>query len=101
MKATSAWTFLGNHAHVLLFVARRPDARLREIAEAVGITERAVQRILAELEAEGYLSHVRQGRRNTYTVNSRRPLRHPIERHRTLAELIELAGPSRARARRP
>lgn len=92
-KAASAWTFLSNHAHVLLFIAREPTARVRDIADAVGITERAVQRIIGELEAEGYLRHEREGRRNVYAVDPRRPLRHPIERHRTVAALIDLVRP--------
>lgn len=86
----SAWTFLTNHAHVLLCIARDPAARVRDLAVQVGITERAVQRIITELEQAGYLSHVRDGRRNRYDVHAERPLRHPIERHRSVAELIAL-----------
>jgi DNA-binding transcriptional ArsR family regulator len=84
------WTFLTNHAHVLLCLSRDPEARLREVAELVGVTERAVQRIVAELEDAGYLSRAREGRRNHYRVRGDLPLRHPIERHRTVQSLISL-----------
>ena len=84
------WTFLTNHAHVLLCLARDPEARLREVAEQVGVTERAVQRIVTELEEAGYVSRAREGRRNHYVVRGELPLRHPIEQHRTVASLIEL-----------
>jgi hypothetical protein len=89
-NATSPWTFLSNHAHVLICVAADPDARMRDVAIRVGITERAVQRIVAELEAGGYLVVTRVGRRNTYEVNADRPLRHPVEGHRTVGHLVEL-----------
>lgn len=85
-----AWTFLTNHAHVLLCLARDPSARMRDIAAAVGITERAVQRIIAELEGDGYIERIRKGRRNTYQVHERLPLRHPIEQHRRISDLIRL-----------
>ena len=88
--AAPQWTFLTNHAHVLLCVAREPDARIRDIAERVGITDRAVQRIIAELEADGYLVHEKQGRRNSYRVRPQLPLRHPVERHKKVAVLLEL-----------
>lgn len=84
------WTFLTNHAHVLLCIARDPEARMREVANQVGITERAVQRIVAELEAAGYLVHERDGRRNRYEVRAAQPLRHPIEQHCRVAQLIKM-----------
>lgn len=84
------WTFLTNHAHVLLCIAREPDARMRDVAQLVGITERAVQRIVADLEEEGYIERIRQGRRNRYEVRTNLPLRHPIERHERVASLIAL-----------
>ncbi len=87
---SSGWTFFSNHAYVLFTVAADPQARLRDIAERVEITERAVQRILAELEAEGYVTITKEGRRNRYKVNPRRPLRRSIERHRTVKSLLEL-----------
>jgi hypothetical protein len=88
----SDWTFFTNHAHVLLCIAQDPAARMRDISERVGITERAVQRIVAELEADGYLQKVRDGRRNRYAVELRLPLRHPIEGHQTVSALIALVA---------
>lgn len=86
----SSWTFLTNHSHVLLCLAEDPEARMRDVAERVGITERAVQRIVSELEAAGYLVRSREGRRNRYEVKGDLPLRHPVEGHRNLDALIEL-----------
>ena len=85
-----SWTFLTNHAHVLLSVARDPTARVRDLAESVGITERAVQRILGELEEAGYLVRDRDGRRNVYKVKSTLPLRHPLEAHRSIEALLRM-----------
>lgn len=95
------WTFLSNHGHVLLAVARNPDATLREVAARVGIAERTVQRIVADLEAGQYLARVRTGRRNRYEVRPAFPLRHPIEAHRNLGSLIELMTDPRARNGEP
>jgi DNA-binding MarR family transcriptional regulator len=91
------WTFLTNHAHVLLCLARDPEARVRDVALAVGITERAVIRIVSELCEAGYLSIEKEGRRNRYQVRSDLPLRHPIEQHRTVSSLMALieANPRR------
>ena len=86
----SSWTFLTNHAHVLMCLEKNPSERIRELAEEVGITERAVQRIIVELEADGYLERIRNGRRNMYKVYSRKPLRHDIEKHRQVHDLIYL-----------
>lgn len=85
-----AWTFLSNHAHVLLLLAREPEIRLRDVAVRVGITERAVQRIVADLEEGRYLERERNGRRNRYRVHRERPLRHPIEAHRDIGTLLSL-----------
>lgn len=90
-NAVGTWTFLTNHAHVLLCLAAEPDARLRDVAGAVGITERAVQHIVADLEAAGVLVRTREGRRNRYALNSEAPLRHPVEAHRRVADLMALA----------
>jgi len=84
------WTFLSNYAHVLLCIAEQPEIRLRDVAERVGITERAVQRIVADLEEAGYLSRSREGRRNRYKVHANRPLRHSIEAHRDVGLLLDL-----------
>ena len=88
--ATPPWTFLSNHAHVLICIAADPEVRMRDVAARVGITERGVQRIVAELDAAGVLAVTRVGRRNTYAVDTKLPLRHPIEGHRTVADLIDL-----------
>ena len=85
-----AWTFLTNHAHVLLCIAKEPEARMRDVATLVGITERAVQRIVADLEEAGYVARIRHGRRNRYEVRDDLPLRHPIERHESVSSLIAL-----------
>ncbi|MBC7374058.1 MAG: MarR family transcriptional regulator [Frankiales bacterium] len=85
------WTFLTNHAHVLLVVRRDPQVRLRDIAAAVGITERAVQLIVSDLEAGGYLRRTRVGRRNTYEVTGG-PLRHPVEQGWAVDDLLAALG---------
>ncbi len=79
-----------NHAHVLTCVAHDPGIRLRDIAAAVGITERAAHRILTELVGEGYVLRERQGRRNRYEVNSELPLRHPLAEDREVGDLLRL-----------
>lgn len=89
----TTWTFLTNHAHVLLCVAENKDVRLRDVAETVGITERAAQRIVAELEEAGYLARVRDGRRNRYSLNSETPMRHPMDREHHIGELVALLTP--------
>lgn len=93
MSDAASWTFLTNHAHVLICLALDPEARMRDVAARVGITERAVQRIVADLDEAGYLAREREGRRNTYRVRPDLPLRHPIEAHRTVAALIRLGRP--------
>ena len=88
------WTFLTNHAHVLLCLVGDPELRLRDLAERVGITERATQRIVAELADGGYLERTRVGRRNVYTVHLGLPLRHPLERAHTVGELLGHIAPA-------
>ena len=83
-----AWTFLTNHGHVLVAVKEDPQARLTDLAARIGITERAVQLIVRDLERDGYLIRERSGRRNTYTVTSGRPLRHPAERNSSVDDLL-------------
>lgn len=92
----STWTFLTNHSHVLLCVWEDPEARVRDIATRVGITERAVQRILQELESDGYLARERVGRRNRYRVRADRPFRHPVEDHRPVSILLDLISKRKA-----
>jgi hypothetical protein len=98
--ADTPWTFLTNHGHVLVCLARTPGIRLRDVAAEVGITERAVQRIVADLEAGGYLTRHRTGRQNEYEIDHLKSLRHPIEAHQTVATLLALGEPRRAPARR-
>lgn len=89
----ASWTFLTNHTHVLLCLYRDPDQRLREVAQAVGITERMVQRIVAELVEGGYLTISKEGRCNRYNVLSTLRLRHPLEMQHTIGELLTLLSP--------
>lgn len=89
-RESPRWTFLTNHAHVLAVLHSDPEKVLREVALEVGITERAVQRIVQELEEGGFIERERVGRKNHYRVRADRPLRHPIEAHRTIGELLEL-----------
>ena len=83
-----SWTFLSNHAHVLLAISQDPQARQKDIAYAVGITIGAVQRIIHELEDAGYVKSEKVGRRNQYSVILDIPLRHPLESHHTVGDLI-------------
>jgi len=97
--AIPSWTFLTNHGHVLLCLAAEPEMRLRDVAVRVGITERAVQRIVAELAEGRYLERRRHGRRNRYEFRPALHLRHPVEGHRTIGELIDfVAAPPAATA---
>jgi len=91
-----SWTFLTNHAHVLLALHRDPDLRQRDIAGLVGITEGAVQRILNELEHTGYLSIERVGRRNHYEVKTGTQLRHPLDAGHTVGDVLESLRPERS-----
>ena len=86
------WTFLTNHAQVLLCLAETPDIRLRDVAERVGITERATQRILAELVAAGYVKTERVGRRNRYTVDRQHAMRHSAQLGHEIGALLEALG---------
>lgn len=84
----ASWTFLTNHAHVLVAISRNPELRQRDISELVGITQGAVQRILDDLEIGGYVQRERVGRRNRYQVNATGSLRHPLEQPHTIGELL-------------
>ncbi len=87
-----SWTFFTNHGHVLLCLAADPDMTVRELARRVGITERAAIRIIGELEAGGVLTRTREGRRNHYTINESAPLRHELEEHCAVGDLIRMVG---------
>lgn len=89
-RSTGRWTFLTNHARVLLGIARDPQARLRDVAATAGITERAAQAIVADLEAAGYITRTRVGRRNRYTIDPRRGFRHPAEADQRIEGLLAL-----------
>src|ERR1700751_936679 len=90
-----SWTFLTNHAQVFLCLADKPDIRLRDVADHVGITERATQRILADLIETGYVRTVRTGRRNRYTVDREHAMRHTAQIGHEIGALLEaLSGPS-------
>jgi len=87
---TPTWTFLSNHSHVLICLFENPEMRVRDVADNVGITERAVQKIIVDLEEGGILTREKEGRRNHYSISGNRPLRHPVESHRTVAQLLEM-----------
>jgi DNA-binding transcriptional ArsR family regulator len=91
-EAVPRWDFLTNHAHVLLCVAQDSGIRLRDIAVAVGITERSAHKVLSELVEEGYVLRERHGRRNRYKVKPELPLRHPLVREREVGELLDALG---------
>jgi Mn-dependent DtxR family transcriptional regulator len=82
------WTFLSNYAHVLVCIAQNPDVRLRDVAERVGITERTAVRLVSQLDEAGIVVRVKDGRRNSYLINVNKPLRHPIEAHCSIGELL-------------
>ncbi|MGA9573870.1 MAG: helix-turn-helix domain-containing protein [Lysobacterales bacterium] len=86
------WSFFSNNAHVLVCLNHKPQPTLREIAVQVGITERAVQRILSKLITTGVVDVSKEGRRNRYKLNLDQPLRHPLESHKTIGEVLRLIG---------
>jgi DNA-binding Lrp family transcriptional regulator len=87
---SGTWAFLTNHAHVLVCIARDPQSRARDIAEQIGITERAAQRILADLIADGYVKRTKVGRRNHYTIDLGGHLRHPMFRDLSVGPLLKV-----------
>lgn len=90
----STWTFLTNHTHVLICLTRDPRLRLRDLAEQIGITERAVQGIVTDLETAGCLTRHREGRRNRYDIVFDRPMRHRVERHHVIGDLLDVMVPT-------
>lgn len=86
------WTFLTNHTHVLIVLHAHPDMVLREVASHVGITGRAVQRIIVDLEGGGFIQREKIGRRNRYMVLTDQPLRHPLEAHRDIGDLLDMVA---------
>lgn len=93
----STWHFLTNHSHVLLCISEDPDITVRDLAQQVGITERAVMRIIGELDEAGILERTREGRRNHYTIHGSLHLRHPVESHCTVDDLIRMFQQTLAR----
>ncbi|MDH3531912.1 MAG: helix-turn-helix domain-containing protein [Gammaproteobacteria bacterium] len=92
------WTFFSNYAHVLVCLAENPSARLREVADRVGITERSAQRLITHLDEAGILTRVKHGRRNSYYIDTTAHLRHPIEEQSTVGELLKIIlSPARVR----
>jgi predicted transcriptional regulator len=89
-RGTKAWHFVTSHTQVLLCIARDPDVRMKEIAETVGITERAAQRIVGDLVESGYLQRERVGRRNRYVIDETMMMRHPSQWNHEVGELLEL-----------
>jgi predicted ArsR family transcriptional regulator len=86
------WTFLTNHAVVLVYLARHPKITARELASSIGITERAVRKIIADLEAEGYISKAKEGRGVRYSINSQLPLRHRTQKDKSVEGLLFTLG---------
>lgn len=84
------WTFITNHGHVLVCLSQDPDMRVRDIANRVGITERAVRSIISDLAEGGYIRVTKVGRRNSYRVLRRPRLRHPVEQHQSIGSFLDL-----------
>lgn len=84
------WTFLTNHFHIIVSLSRDPYSRIRDLSDEVGITQRAVQRILAELVEDKVLKVRKDGRRNHYTINRRKRLRHPLENQHSIGDLLDI-----------
>jgi DNA-binding MarR family transcriptional regulator len=89
-RSSASWGFLTNHAQVLVCIAQDPGLRLRDIADRVGITERAAHRIVTELDNAGYISRERTGRRNVYTVNAHFPIPDPVAGEQSVGALLEI-----------
>lgn len=100
IEHSRTWTFLTNHARVLILIAEAPSIRLRDIAARIGITERAAQRIVGDLEADGYLSHEKEGRRNRYSIHPDAHLRHPLEHEIEIGQLVEFVSSRGSSAKR-
>ncbi|MDC0302684.1 winged helix-turn-helix domain-containing protein [bacterium] len=89
-SSTPHWTFLTNHFHIIVSLSRDPYSRIRDLSDEVGITQRAVQRILAELVDDKVLKVRKEGRRNHYTINRRKRLRHPLENQHNIGDLLDI-----------
>jgi predicted transcriptional regulator len=89
----SDWAFLSKHSYALLCIARDPDSRLRDVADTLGITERAAYSLVKQLVEGGYLKKTKRGSRNRYEVQREAPMRHPLVRHETIGHLLDAVGP--------
>jgi predicted transcriptional regulator len=98
VRASHDWTFLPNHGHVLVALPRSPEATMREQAQQVGITERAVQLLVRDLERAGYVQITRVGRQNKYTMATELPLRHPLEQDTPIGDFLDLLSKAEAPA---
>lgn len=96
-ESAPGWTFLTNHSHVLLVIWQSPDVRVRQIAQKVGITERAVMRIIRELDDAGFIRIEKAGRQNRYTVVEEMPLRHTLEDSHSVGELLKALSSNEAK----
>ncbi len=96
----ASWTFFTNHGHVLVCLATDPELRTRDIADLVGITERSTQGIITDLVDAGYVTRIKEGRRNRYVVHADEPLRHPLERDHSVGELLVTLGKLPKKSRR-
>ena len=94
------WSFLTNHARAILYIAGHPDARLRDLALALDVTERTAYGVVADLTASGYVLKERDGRRNRYQIQADLPLRDPISQERTIGELLDLLVGADGRTRK-
>ncbi|HST17291.1 MAG TPA: helix-turn-helix domain-containing protein [Gaiellaceae bacterium] len=88
--SANTWHFVSNHGQVLLCIYANPEIRMRDVAARVGITERAAQRILADLVSDGYVSRTRNGRRNSYAINREKEMRHPAQFGYEIGPLLDL-----------
>jgi len=87
-RSSRGWRFISNHLHVLACISRQPQTTIRQIADSVGISERAAAQIVRDLEQAGYLTRTRVGRRNDYELHGELPLRHDLHQHRTIGQLL-------------
>ncbi len=86
------WTFLTNHARVLMLLAKRPNITARDLSALIGITERSVRSIIADLEIEGYIEKFKEGRRVSYKIHTELPLRHPTQQDQPIERLLKALG---------
>ena len=86
------WTFLTNHGRVLVYIAKHPQSTTQKTAEKMGVTLRTVQKIISDLETDGYLARQKNGRKNTYIINNEMPLRHRLERDHVVGDILNALG---------